>query len=420
MNLCSDRVYAAPMSIHESSKTQARRAPLDVVIAGGGVAALEAALALRALAGERVKLTLLTPAEDFVYRPLSVLTPFERKPPRSLALAEFASATDTAVDRDTLVAVDVERRLVRTGSDRELSYDALLVAIGASARDVVPGAASLHPARLLDSVDSVVAEVDAGSVDSVAFVVPRPSWPLPVYELALLLRERAADRSPKLEITIITHEKQPLEAFGDTVGRAAAMFLANAGIELIAGTGVTRSGERLIVGPGERELQFDRIIAAPQLQSPVIEGLPAGRDGFLPVDSHCRVKGAEDVFAAGDVTEFPVKFGAIAAQQADAAAAAIAALAGAPVEPDPFIGLVHGVLLAGRHAGRCYFSARLDDGRAYDSLASDTPTWTPEAKIAARFLGPYLDDLWAAGPRWVAGQLAWERALAKLEAAPTA
>ena len=48
--------------------------PLRVLIAGGGVAALETVLALRALAGDRVKLELLAPDEEFVERPLAVLS----------------------------------------------------------------------------------------------------------------------------------------------------------------------------------------------------------------------------------------------------------------------------------------------------------------------------------------------------------
>ena len=43
--------------------------PLHVLVAGGGVVGLETLLALRDLAGERVRCTLLTPEPDFVYRP---------------------------------------------------------------------------------------------------------------------------------------------------------------------------------------------------------------------------------------------------------------------------------------------------------------------------------------------------------------
>jgi hypothetical protein len=48
-----------------------------VLIAGGGVAGLEALLALRALAGDLVDLELLAPEPAFWYRPLAVAEPFD-------------------------------------------------------------------------------------------------------------------------------------------------------------------------------------------------------------------------------------------------------------------------------------------------------------------------------------------------------
>ena len=47
-----------------------------ILIAGSGVAAVETALALRALGGERLQIDLLAPAAELHERPWSVLTPF--------------------------------------------------------------------------------------------------------------------------------------------------------------------------------------------------------------------------------------------------------------------------------------------------------------------------------------------------------
>ena len=48
-----------------------RARPLEVVVAGGGVAALELVLGLNALAGDRVTVTVVAPEADFTYRPPS-------------------------------------------------------------------------------------------------------------------------------------------------------------------------------------------------------------------------------------------------------------------------------------------------------------------------------------------------------------
>lgn len=64
--------------------------PIDVVIAGGGIAGLEGLLALRALAGDRCRLTLVAPGPDFVYRPLAVAEPFGLGERRRYPLAAVA------------------------------------------------------------------------------------------------------------------------------------------------------------------------------------------------------------------------------------------------------------------------------------------------------------------------------------------
>jgi sulfide:quinone oxidoreductase len=97
------------------------------------------------------------------------------------------------------------------------------------------------------------------------------------------------------------------------------------------------------------------------------------------------VHGVEDVYAAGDATAFPVKQGGIACEQADAAAEAIAARAGAPVEPAPFTPVLRGMLLTERWAR---FLRRETVGGAAE--AADHALWWPPAKIAGRYLGPFL------------------------------
>jgi sulfide:quinone oxidoreductase len=390
--------------------------PFQVVIAGGGVAALEASLALHELAGDRVEVTLLSASHEFVYRPMAVLEPFVDRPPRRLALARFAAERGATLVHDTVDAVDTGRRTVRTGNGRELPYDALLIATGAIAAATLAGAIPISPAHLGKSLGRLIEEIDGAEIESLAFVAPRPSWPLPVYEVALLAAERARDRRPDMAITIVTAEQRPVESFGEAVSAAVSELLAQAGIEVITGTRAELSGDVLTLEPGGRQVRYDRVVTLPRLDGPAIDGLPGDVNGFLPVTAQCEVVGAERVYAAGDATQFPVKFGGIAAQQADAAATAIAALAGASVVPAPFDGTVHGMLLAGANRNRLYFSAEIQGTAAVSSQAGDTPTASTEAKIAARYLGPYLDGLWADGPRWLANQLAWETTLRILEA----
>ncbi|HSD82200.1 MAG TPA: FAD-dependent oxidoreductase, partial [Solirubrobacteraceae bacterium] len=107
--------------------------PLRAVIAGGGVAALEAALALRELAGELVATTLVADAEDFVYRAQAVGEPFGLGTARHVPLREVARDVGAELVTARAVAVDAAARRLALAGGEELGYDALLVALGAQA-----------------------------------------------------------------------------------------------------------------------------------------------------------------------------------------------------------------------------------------------------------------------------------------------
>ena len=93
-----------------------------------------------------------------------------------------------------------------------------------------------------------------------------------------------------------------------------------------------------------------RHLAAPRSRGAGSPACPADDDGFIPVDAHGRVPHLAGVYAAGDGTSFPIKQGGLATQQADAVAEAIAAEAGADVEPEPFRPVLRGLLLTGGDA----------------------------------------------------------------------
>jgi sulfide:quinone oxidoreductase len=144
------------------------------------------------------------------------------------------------------------------------------------------------------------------------------------------------------------------------------------------------------IHPGERQLHAQRIVALPQLLGPSTPGVPTGTDGFIPIDEHCKVRGLEHVYAAGDATDFPIKLGGIAAQQADVAARAIARLAGVPVEDHPFDPEIHAILIGGGEP--LYLSARVTGGHGASSQVTRTAVWSPPSKIAAHYLAPYLEE----------------------------
>ena len=363
-----------------------------VLIAGGGVAALEGVLALRELALDQVSTTLLAPEAEFVYRPLRVREPFGYSEAQRYPLADVAQDIEAELIVDAFKWLAPEQSIVHTEGGRELGYDALLLAIGARLSPAFKHAVTIDDRKLDEQLHGLIRDVEDGYVHKLAFIAPPVMpWPLPIYELALMTAGRAYDMGADLSITIATPEDAPLALFGSAVSDAVAGLLTDRGIMVVTSAHCdVPSPGHVSIHPGARILQVDRIVALPRLSGPATPGVPTdAAGGFIPVDEHCRVRGLERVFAAGDATDFAVKFGGIAAQQADAAAEAIAALAGATIEPRKFEPEVHGILLG---AGKpLYMSAYITGGHGSSSVVSDQPTWSPPSKIAARYLAPYLE-----------------------------
>jgi sulfide:quinone oxidoreductase len=366
--------------------------PLNVLIAGGGVAGLEAALALRDLAGDAVATTMIVPEPEFVYRPMTVREPFGFRTAKRYPLQDIADDLEVELVQDRFNRLEAEAQVVHTESGRKLSYDALLLALGARLSRGFEHSITIDDRQLDEQLHGLIQDVEAGYVNRLAFIAPSPMpWPLPMYELALMIASRAYDMGVEMSITIATPEEAPLALFGTTVSGGIEKLLEERGILVIpsAHCDIPAPG-RIAIRPDGRLLHIDRVVALPQLAGPALAGVPSSSpDGFIPVDEHCRVRGLERVWAAGDATDFPVKMGGIAAQQADTAAAGIAALAGIPIEEHPFDPEVRAVLLGAEKP--LYMSAYLTGGHGATSRLSETPYWSPPAKVAAKYLIPYLE-----------------------------
>jgi sulfide:quinone oxidoreductase len=372
--------------------------PHRVVIAGGGVAGLEALLALADLAGDRVATTLVAPDDHFLVRALSVQDPFALPAAHSYAIESICSAHEARRLRDRVAAVDARARVVATSGGEQVPYESLLVAVGARPVPAYPRVATFRGMQDSEAMHGLIQDIEGGFTSSVAFVVPPGvTWPLPIYELALLAAERASGLGLHPDIALITPEPAPLAIFGDAASAEVSTALQAAGVTLVRRTRVaTIQAGRLTAEDGELIAEVDRVMTLPRLEGPRLAGLPCDDSGFLPVDDHCAVSGVRSVFGAGDGTTVPIKQGGIAAQQADAAARMIADRAGAFVVPEPFRPLLRARLLTG--SGSKYLRWAGAGGDRPGSTASDHTLWWPPSKVAAPYLGAYLDAVDAGVP----------------------
>jgi sulfide:quinone oxidoreductase len=363
-----------------------------VVIAGGGVAGLEALLALHALGGDHVELTLVSPAPNFVYRPLAVAEPFALGHRRHTPLADATRETAARFVQASIEAVDAAQRVVTLGDGETLSYDALVLATGAAGEPALgPSVLTWDDSCDADTLGGLLRDLEEGYSPSLAVVIPPgPGWPLPAYELALLIASDARGMGMEPEITLVTPEQAPLAIFGSRAVEVVGEELSKAGIKVELGAyaeldpGPPRS---LLLRPSGRRLEVNRVLALPRLRGRTPAGIPADPDGFVSVDEHGRVAGVDGVWAAGDGIAFPVKFGGLAAEQADAAAADIAANAGAAVERTPFRPVLRGQLLTSRGPRYMRYDAA---GGGGEGEATTHTLWWPPSKVNGRYIAPWL------------------------------
>ncbi len=359
-----------------------------MVIVGGGVAGVEALLALSDLAGDLAALTLVAPEPDFLYKPLLVEEPFDLGPAARYELEPLARETGAAFVQRAVKAVRPQDHAVDLDDGSALDYDYLVVCAGGRFVSAVEGAITFPSGREPFDPDALLDRAES-SYHRVVFIVPSGvTWSLPLYEIALMTQRRAVERGGDVKIAIITPESGPLAIFGPNASAAIGDLLRGRGIEVIPSSSVREVGEEGIrLTPGDRALGPAEAVALPVMEGPAIEGLPADSGGFIPIDDYSRVKELDGVYAAGDGTTFPIKQGGLATQQADAAAEDIAHRLGAGSAPEPFRPVLRGKVLAGDES----VSLRAEvAGGGGEGEASLDALWWPPQKISARYLAPLL------------------------------
>jgi sulfide:quinone oxidoreductase len=356
--------------------------PLRVLVAGGGVAGLEALHGLHALAGDRVELTFIAPEDEFVYRPLAVEKPFGVGRMRQVPLARAARQAGADFVAGTVETVDTDDKVVQTSAGDGIGYDVLLLAVGATAVPVIPNAITWDDRADSETIGGLIQDIDQGYSHSLAVVIPPgPAWPLRGYELALFIALEAHSMSADHRTTLVTPEPAPLEVLGPRAVESVSNELERAGVAVVSAARVeVERGQTttLVLHPSGQRIEVARVLALPALRGRPISGIPTDDDGFVEVDEHCRVRGLDGVWAAGDATAFPLKSGGFAAEQAEVAAQSIAAAAGAAVEARTFDPGSREEL-AGLPGGRflkAWLAVSDDEGLTTDLPSTEVPVLT--------------------------------------------
>ena len=368
------------------------RSPLRVLVAGGGVAALEAVLALRRARRRPRRDRAARPGGRVRRAPVVGAVAVQRRSPR-----RACRSTGCRARRRAATAARSPRSTpTRTRSARPTAAELALRPAGRrrrraagrrrARRDHVPRADQRRRGRGRAPRRARRACCSCSRRGS--------GWPLPLYELALLAAHELPDGP---DVAIVTPEPRPLDIFGPVASDALARLLRPRRHRVHRRHRAPRrsSAARSSTDDG-RLIAADAVIALPRPARPAIDG-PARRRARLHRRSTstraspaCRTSSPP----ATRPTE-PVKQGGLATQQADAAAEAIAAEAGAPrhaaavpARPARRRADRRGAAVPAPRPRRRHALARPLRGAPAASRA--LRLWWPSGKIAGRYLTGFL------------------------------
>ncbi|WP_256390917.1 NAD(P)/FAD-dependent oxidoreductase [Natronoarchaeum rubrum] len=267
------------------------------VVLGGGEAGLIAAAYLERASETDVIVVSDRARHVFSFRLYRVIEgmPFDCA---TLDLRDAFGNKDITVVRDHVRGLDATEKRVglRSGS---LQYDTLLIALGAVTR--LDAADRGHVSDVRTDAREIRRAVRSDDVCDAVIVGGGPVG----VETAATLASLGVD----LDVSLLTSGERPLEDFPQRAGSIAEGELDRRGVDVRTGTRATEATENGVVLDGKRVERSDLTIWAGGVEpNPVIEsfGLPRNERGLL-VDASLRCRDADDVYAVGDVVDYPGK-----------------------------------------------------------------------------------------------------------------
>ncbi len=338
----------------------------EVLVLGGGFAGLGAAQAIRKLAGDRVRLSLLDRRSYLIYVPNVAPEVFSNnKPMQTMRMPLPAVLDEDAVDfiQAEVTAIDLDAKCVscrpteRGGAAQaRIGYDFLVVALGADlAYDRIPGFAEHGQAvsdtyygerlrKFLNDGRYRGGPIAVGSARFHQGSLGRPAWlptaaaacEEPVIESALCLAGwlDAQGTGQAGRVTLFSPGESVAPDAGSEASKGLLEYAAERGLRYRVDVGdVARLSEQGVEFTDGSSLEAELTILFPDWVPHVaLRGLPIGDEaGFVVTDATMRSPKYSEVFACGDCAALTVpKLAGIGRQQAEVVARQIARDVGVP------------------------------------------------------------------------------------------
>lgn len=328
----------------------------EVLVVGGGIGGVVAAVELRKRLGRAHGVTLVDKGGRHVFAPAFLWVMMGWRRPEQVQrdltpLSRLGIRTTTAEVR----RVDPASRTVETTAG-PLGYDRLVLAPGAElAPELLPGfetgARNLYTLEGLQKLREDLATFRKGRV---VVLISRTPFKCPAapYEAAFLLdyHFRRSGIRDSVSVDIVTPEPQPMPVAGPEVGKSLVAMLSARGINYHPQGKPSRidpEAREIALESGDR-IPYDLLVGVPPHRAPafVRESGLTDATGWVPVDPRTLKTSANGVYAIGDVASiklpngmFLPKAGVFAHGQAEAVAKTIAAELTSRGEAETFDGM---------------------------------------------------------------------------------
>jgi NADH dehydrogenase len=292
----------------------------SVLVVGGGFAGVwTAAGAVRAAReigsdGEELRVTLVSGGDDLVVRPrLYEDDPQSKRVSLDRVLGPIGVRRVTATVTDIDTQARTVRAIERTGRERTLSYDKLVLATGSQlVRPDFPGAQNVFDVDTLPSaaaLDHHLRRLPRRAASAGRYTAVVVGAGFTGMEISTGLGERlrtvADAQGAGEEVRVVLVDRS--DVLGPELGPGPRSHIEDAVAELkiecrLGRTVTSATPEEVTLSDGEVIPAVTVVWTAGMAASPLTAQVPGERDrlGRLAVDEYLRVTGVPDVFAAGD------------------------------------------------------------------------------------------------------------------------
>lgn len=290
-----------------------------IIVLGGGVGGLVAAVTLRKKLPKRHRVILVEREAGHLFQPsLLWLITGERRPEQFSRPLDRLKKKGIEVVRGEVEQIEPEEKRVRVNGET-IAADYLVISLGAElAPETIPGLAEAgHNFYTLAGAEALRDALKRLNTGKLVVMTAAPAYRCPAapYEAAMLLDHDCRKRKVRgrVQIDLYAAEPGPMGVAGPEVSAAVRAMVEAKDITYHPEHQVTAvdAQARRIAFENGAEAEFDLLAVVPPHRAPQVvrEAGLVGESGWVPVDRHTLETRFPGVFAIGDVTGIPLKLG---------------------------------------------------------------------------------------------------------------